>query len=182
MKMLDEEQPRWLHKCVGDKQKMICFLALGVSKCHRAGLTFQAVQGLSSCLRIHSLSPYLWTQRSLFLLLLAGTIGPVGCIIIPCYHFRLEYMTFPNVKIPSSPVVFQFIKTLYTNFLKLRNAFIDITARFITVIPAEIRYLLARYKSFSFFLPQLCAKVWIGSFFHGDFRLPYFQAELESFL
>lgn len=47
MKMLDEEQPRWLHKCVGDKQKMICFLALGVSKCHRAGLTFQAVQGLS---------------------------------------------------------------------------------------------------------------------------------------
>lgn len=122
---------------VSDKQKMICFLALGVSKCHQLAWPPNLSKAFSHAWGFLHSGPTCGVQRALFLLLLAGTVGPVGCIITPRYHFKLEYKTFPNVKIPSSPLVFQFIKTLNTNFLKLRNAFINITACFITIIPAE---------------------------------------------
>lgn len=69
--------------------------------------------------------------------------------------FRLENVMFPNVKIPYHPQVFQFVRIKLTyNFLKLRNAFINMTA-FVSLLllhQLKIRYLLATLKSSPRFL------------------------------
>lgn len=122
----------------------------------------------------HSLSPHTPMHKSHFCFL-SGSAGlglhyptsPAGATIL-----TLEYM-IRDMKISCSPSLPIHYVKLYTptSFLKWRNAFINNMTVFVSFLILG-EDLLARFKSSPF--QWLCVEVWISSFFHGHFQLPYF--------